>query len=304
MHLSREIETIIRARINERAISADKKIILYPFGNLGKECKRILNSEYGIIEDMIIDNKLCEEDAKIKSLSILNEIDTEGCIVILTSSNIDIYDEIREELFKYISEDNVIDLFGYVNLDIDRRIESLRLMANTINELSLEGAIAEAGVYKGDFAKHMNRFFKDRALYLFDTFEGFEVADLKKNVDEGWNNWMNRNHSFADSRIELILDKMRYPEKCIIKKGFFPESAKDVDDKFCFVNLDMDIYQSTKDGLEFFWPKMVKRGIIMIHDYNNKNCKGVKKAVNEFAQKYDIGIGCLSDYAGSAILIK
>ncbi len=44
----------------------------------------------------------------------------------------------------------------------------------------LEGVVAEAGVYKGDFAKEMNRVFFDRKIYLFDTFEGFPETDILK----------------------------------------------------------------------------------------------------------------------------
>ena len=42
----------------------------------------------------------------------------------------------------------------------------------------------------------------------------------------------------------------------------------------------------------------------MIHDYNCNNCPGVRKAVDEFAISMNIAPVCLSDRAGSAILIK
>lgn len=43
---------------------------------------------------------------------------------------------------------------------------------------------------------------------------------------------------------------MPKPENVIIKKGFFPDTARNVEDMFCYVHLD--IYQSTIDGLHFF----------------------------------------------------
>jgi len=65
--------------------------------------------------------------------------------------------------------------------------------------------------------------------------------------------------------------------------GVFPETAKEVGKiKFSFVHLDADIYESTKSGLEFFWPKINKGGIVLIHDY--PCALGVKKAVEEFFQ--------------------
>ena len=43
-----------------------------------------------------------------------------------------------------------------------------------------KGECAEAGVFEGDFAKWINQYFPDRKLYLFDTFEGFDMRDIEK----------------------------------------------------------------------------------------------------------------------------
>ena len=65
-----------------------------------------------------------------------------------------------------------------------------------------------------------------------------------------------------------------------IIKGIFPESGKGiVDRKFCFVHLDVDLYNSTIDSLKFFFPKMISGGIILIHDYHSD---GIQKAFREF----------------------
>ena len=49
-----------------------------------------------------------------------------------------------------------------------------------------------------------------------------------------------------------------------------------------FVNLDMDLYKPTLEGLKFFWPKMVKGGIILIHDFFSTGYAGVNKAIEQF----------------------
>ncbi|MDR3334041.1 MAG: TylF/MycF family methyltransferase [Treponema sp.] len=54
------------------------------------------------------------------------------------------------------------------------RHSSLRLITEEIRERNIEGAVAELGVFKGDFAKRLNIAFPDRKLYLFDTFDGFD----------------------------------------------------------------------------------------------------------------------------------
>ena len=75
---------------------------------------------------------------------------------------------------------------------------------------------------------------------------------------------------------------MTFPEQIIIKKGYFPESTVGVDDKFCFVNLDFDLYSPTISGLEFFGSRMVSGGCILVHDYFSTQFTGVKKAVEEY----------------------
>lgn len=50
---------------------------------------------------------------------------------------------------------------------------------------SLEGDVAELGVFKGDFAKHINRKFPDRKLYPFDTFEGFDEKEAENELAKG-----------------------------------------------------------------------------------------------------------------------
>jgi O-methyltransferase len=56
------------------------------------------------------------------------------------------------------------------------RLAALELCASEIAEKSLVGAVAEVGVYRGEFASYLDAVFADRTLYLFDTFEGFDSA--------------------------------------------------------------------------------------------------------------------------------
>ena len=164
-------------------------------------------------------------------------------------------------------------------------------------------------IYSGFIWKYMlgklSKYFKGRKLYLFDTFEGFTNQQVAKDVDERWKKELTLiEENFDNPEWKHILDDFEQPEECIVKKGYFPDTAEGIEDTFCFVSLDVDIYAGTKSGLEFFWPRLANGGIIMIHDYNCNSCQGVTKAVNEFAEKRGIFPICLSDRAGSAILLK
>lgn len=72
------------------------------------------------------------------------------------------------------------------------------------------------------------------------------------------------------------------PDNCIIHKGYFPQTADGITNKFLFVNLDMDLYEPTYAGLQFFGNKIIQGGGILIHDYFANEFKGPKKAVDEY----------------------
>ena len=68
---------------------------------------------------------------------------------------------------------------SYVYADADFvRNSTLEMCAREIHVRNIQGAVAELGVFRGDYAKLINRAFPDRKLYLFDSFEGFHPDDV------------------------------------------------------------------------------------------------------------------------------
>jgi O-methyltransferase len=49
------------------------------------------------------------------------------------------------------------------------------------------------------------------------------------------------------------------------------------------VHLDCDLYIPTRAGLEFFYPKLVTGGFLIMHDYMSLYWDGIEKAINEFS---------------------
>jgi len=190
-------------------------------------------------------------------------------------------DSIVSQLREYgIAENRIITSF--VSQPLESRRIFLENLAMLMKFTDRNAAVAEAGVFQGDFAKYINRYFADRKLYLFDTFEGFAPRDI---VLERSNSFSSANEADYDNTSqELVLQKMMHPENCIFKVGYFPETAQGIEDKFCFVNLDLDLYQPTLEGLKWFESRMVPGGVILIHDYFTENFKGVKQAVETFME--------------------
>ena len=75
-------------------------------------------------------------------------------------------------------------------------------------------------------------------------------------------------------------------------QGFFPKSTDQIADnlKFCLVHIDCDLYSPAISALEYFYPRMVPGGFIVIHDYSSLGWSGAERAVDEFfADKVEIG---------------
>jgi len=131
---------------------------------------------------------------------------------------------------------------------------------------NIPGDFAELGVYKGETAQIIHLCSPERKLYLFDTFDGFPAEDLKKESGKATGY---TTHHFADTSIEKVRNLLGNKESIIFHKGYFPESTEELKEvKFAFVSMDADLHNPTRAGLEFFYPRLSKGGVILIHDYN------------------------------------
>ena len=175
------------------------------------------------------------------------------------------------------------------------RLATLELLCRRLAEVP--GAAAELGVYRGFFARCINQLLPERKLYLFDSFEGFgEEAQASESFQAAHRN----------TAIEKVLAIMPYPEKVIVKPGFFPDSLDGLEEQFCLVSLDVDFYQTTLDGLRYFWPRLEKGGYLLLHDWGSPKLPGVAKALADFEGETGCRIPAipLCDVGGSLILCK
>ena len=169
------------------------------------------------------------------------------------------------------------------------------LLLTGCNEVKSNKVKIVSTVFVGyDFAKEINRVFPDRKLYLFDTFEGFPDSDLNYEMEH--NLLTNEIGRLSNTSVEYVLSRMPNPNQCIIRKGYFPDTTKGLEEtKYAFVNIDVDLYKPIKAGLEYFWPRMVNNGYIFVHDYFSFSYAGTKKAIEEFAKENRVGFTPIGD---------
>lgn len=181
------------------------------------------------------------------------------------------------------------------------RLYNFWLQIQRLEKDRVTGDFAELGVYKGESARLLHLMAPGRTLHLFDTFEGFTEADLKPETGEAAS-YSSKN--FADTSIDKVMKKIGGDSsKLKIHAGYFPDSAKGLENEtFALVNIDADLYNPVKAGLEFFYPRMSPGGIILIHDYNH-HWEGLVKAVDEFAAKTSCTIIPVPDLDSTVMIV-
>jgi len=165
--------------------------------------------------------------------------------------------------------------------------ECYTLYSSVLATRHLSGAIAEVGVYKGNTAKIICEVKESKQLILFDTFAG--MPNSKISVKDDW-----ELNTHRDTSLESVQEYLISYSDVLFVPGEFPESVagskhrRYIEDQvFSFVNIDVDLYQSTLDCLNFFYPRLVSGGRLVSHNYNIKrspggNTPGVKEAFFEF----------------------
>jgi O-methyltransferase len=158
------------------------------------------------------------------------------------------------------------------------RLYNLYCLANSV--LSQQGDVFECGVYRGGSAFVLAELCRrhgtspDR-LHLFDTFGGMPIADTDL---DGYSVG-----SFSDTSLESVKELLTENPEINVHPGIIPETFKDIGEtKIRFAHIDVDQYQSTKDCVEFIFPRLAIGGVILIDDYGFPACYGAREAIDTY----------------------
>lgn len=170
-----------------------------------------------------------------------------------------------------------------------------------LKSLNIPGAFAELGVYKGETARMFHAMDSSREIFLFDTFDGFNEADLKQEDSKDGKYSI---HNFSDTSLALVKKLFVHTNSVHFLPGYFPDTTAGLKElPYAFVHLDADLYLPTSKALEYFYPRLSPGGVIIIHDYNH-TWKGVTRAVDEFAKSIPEQLIPIADWQGSIMLVK
>ncbi|MCM1222683.1 MAG: class I SAM-dependent methyltransferase [Lachnospiraceae bacterium] len=276
------------------------KVIIWGCGDFGKRIlpNLIMSNKYEIVAYTDNNERLWGQCLSLFPIiapgQIMDKVFDMVLIVVSSPAAVEQIKAQSEQLG--IPQDKVANAFvdlRFMDLFIDQRICFIKEYAGWIKKEKIEGNVAECGVFRGDSAKYINYYFPDRKLYLCDTFHGFDSKDMqyeKASYETFEKTRFSDSSFFVETGSDFVMQKMSYPENVVIRQGYFPESMQDVEEKFCFVNLDMDLYVPMLNGLHFFWDRMVSGGCILLHDYFSDIFQGVRQAVDTFEREREIWI--------------
>ncbi len=201
------------------------------------------------------------------------------------------------EIFNYVYERN-LTMIG------KQRMFSNILIAKWITQNELEGDFVECGVWRGGSTLLVKMIFEEYGnnskVWLFDTFKGMtqptdvdinfsgELAKVKylKSKKTDYVDWAYA--GYKDVKDNFIRSGVKIDD-CVFVKGDVLKTIPRYNDKLkkiSFLRLDTDWYESTKIELDYFYPKIVKDGFLVIDDYGHWG--GSRKAADQYFHKNQI----------------
>ncbi len=155
----------------------------------------------------------------------------------------------------------------------------------------LPGDTAEIGVYRGRGSYIIMAATQDgtadrpprRTHHMFNSFEGLSAPRQSDQpghpaVDRTW-----QKGDLAASIEEVERALAAYSSKKFYK-GWVPDRFPEVADRrFCFVQIDVDLYEPTLATARFFLPLLVPGGLLVCDDYGVGSTPGARRAMDEVA---------------------
>ncbi|HQR08311.1 MAG TPA: TylF/MycF/NovP-related O-methyltransferase [Gemmatales bacterium] len=167
---------------------------------------------------------------------------------------------------------------------------------------NLSGDFVECGVHLGGLATAILTDVNwqqspSRHFYLLDTFNGFP-ADQRGVAAE-----VHRNDYLDDVWPQVQGHFSKFPAVKLIR-GAIPQTLTHVtSQQVAYLSIDMNCAEPEVAALEYFWPRMVTGGIVLLDDYAFAEAyRRQKEAIDRWAKPLSLPI--LSLPTGQGLLIK
>jgi len=177
-------------------------------------------------------------------------------------------------------------------------------LENRRTELKMpKGAIIEIGVWRGGtgalIAKQAKECGIPSKVYLCDTFTGI----VKSGPEDSTYKTGDLSNKTRQAVENLIFKQMNLDNVQILD-GIFPDhTSHEIDDvQFRACHIDVDVYQSAKDIMDWLWGRIIPGGIVIFDDYGFMACDGITKFVEEHLHDKDKLL--IYNLTGQAVVVK
>jgi hypothetical protein len=148
----------------------------------------------------------------------------------------------------------------------------------------VEGDVVECGVWKGGGVVLARLLSPDRLVWLYDTFTGMANPSQHDRTRRGNIVFEGKSAASIAEVIEVLtLTGTMDDQRIRIVEGQVEKTLCDlsnVPEKIALLHLDTDWYKSTKKEIEVLWPRVQRKGILIVDDYGH--WRGAKRAIDEY----------------------
>lgn len=206
-------------------------------------------------------------------------------------------------LAPWLTDAPFMDCFDLVQhnslVDIYRMYDLWSLVQETAK---IGGDIVEIGVWRGGtgclMAKKETLIGGGGTVFLCDTFQGVVKAS---DADSDYKGGEHRdtNVSIVEA---LAKDLGVFNTRTLV--GIFPDESGALlkSERIRLLHVDVDVYQSARDCVEYLWSRMPSGAVTVFDDYGFVGCEGVTRLVDEFRVRNDMIY--VHNLNGHALLIK
>ncbi len=151
---------------------------------------------------------------------------------------------------------------------------------NYYNINSIQGDIVECGVWRGGYSVFLSHLFKDRTIWVCDSFEGFQslkdakynkltysdpINGLTERFQKGNN--MGMDVSLLDVQNVFKQFNLENDPRINFVKGFVNKTLPNINiNKIALLRIDVDGYSPTREVLDYLYNKVEKGGMVIFDD--------------------------------------
>lgn len=177
--------------------------------------------------------------------------------------------------------------------------------------VKLDGDFVECGVAKGFLSSGIMHALNwnnlNKEFYLLDTFEGLVSKYLndaeKKHVGDVSQHNKNAMEMVYCKEFEKVQKNFSEWNKVVIIKGPVPDTLPQVNtNKIAFLHIDMNCAFPERKAIEYFWPKMVLGGVVLLDDYAFPGHEAQQIGLDEWARLNQVKICALP--TGQGLILK